>query len=284
MLGRAVVESCLERGHQVAALTREDLDITDAVDVDYALTHYRPAVAINCAAWTDVDGAEADEAGAMRINDYGAAVVAGAAATAGGAKVLYPSSDYVFDGSQRRPYLESDLPAPLSAYGRSKLAGETSVAVANPRHLIVRTSWLFGHGGQNFVETMLRVGAQQPEVLVVSDQVGSPTHVRHLAPALVELAEGERFGIHHVAASGRCSWFEFAQEIFDQEGMETRVMAATTEMLGRPAPRPAYSVLASEHPDAIRLPPWRQGLTEYLAERRSGGSSESPALSPQVER
>jgi dTDP-4-dehydrorhamnose reductase len=282
MLGRAVVEACLDRGHEVARLAHEDLDITDALAVEDVLDHYRPAIVINCAAWTDVDGAEADERGAMRVNDYGAALLAGAA-DAMGAKVMLPSSDYVFDGSQRRPYLESDLPAPVSAYGRSKLAGETSVAVANDRHLIVRTSWLFGTGGPNFIETMLRVGAEQPEVLVVSDQVGSPTYVRHLAPALALLAESERFGIHHVAAAGHCSWFEFAQEIFDQAGMETRVMAATTEMLGRPAPRPAYSVLGSENPDAIVLPPWRQGLIEYLAERHGAGPSQPSALSQQVE-
>ena len=147
--------------------------------------------------------------------------------------------------------------------------------------MIVRSSWLFGIGGRNFVETMLRVGAEQPEVIVVSDQVASPTYTAHLAEALARLAEGEEWGIHHVAAAGRCSWFEFAQEIFDQAGVECRVMAGTTEMLGRPAPRPKLSLLASERPDPIELPDWRRGLAEYLAARQlvaAGG--ERPGRAP----
>jgi dTDP-4-dehydrorhamnose reductase len=142
------------------------------------------------------------------------------------------------------------------------------VAIANPRHFIVRSSWLFGAGGPNFVETMLRVGGEQPEVLVVSDQVGTPTYTPHLAAGLAELVEGEEFGIHHMPAAGSCSWFDYAQEIFDQAGVECRVMAGTTEMLARPAPRPRYSVLGSERPDRIELPHWRRGLAEYLAARR----------------
>jgi dTDP-4-dehydrorhamnose reductase len=277
MLGRDVVEAAFRRGHEVVPMSHDDLDITDPGWVDDALSHYRPGAVINCAAWTDVDGAEADERGATRINDEGAALLA-AAAESVGATVIYPSTDYVFDGSSRRPYLESDLPSPLSAYGRSKLGGETSIAVANPRHLIVRSSWLFGIWGKNFVETMLRVGAEQPEVVVVSDQVGCPTYTRHLARALAAMVDSDEFGIHHVAAAGRCSWFEFAQEIFDQIGMETRVMATTTAELGRPAPRPAFSVLASEHADALVLPDWRQGLTEYLEERRRHPNPGAPAI------
>jgi dTDP-4-dehydrorhamnose reductase len=204
----------------------------------------------------------------MRVNDTAAGLVS-AIAAAHRAAVLYVSSDYVFDGRKGAPYVESDLPAAISAYGRSKQAGETSVATANPRHFIARSSWLFGSGGGNFVETMLRIGREQPEVIVVSDQVGSPTYTPHLAQAIALLIEGDDFGIHHVAASGQCSWFEFAQEIFDQEGLETRVMAGTTEMLGRPAPRPAFSVLGSERSDPIALPHWRVGLSEYLAARRA---------------
>jgi dTDP-4-dehydrorhamnose reductase len=266
MLGQDLVDACVARGHEVFALGRAELDVTDAEMCEEVLADVRPDAVVNCAAWTDVDGAEADEAGAMRVNDTGAALLAGAAANHG-AKIVHVSSDYVFDGTQRRPYLESDLPNPISAYGRSKQAGETSVAVSNPRHLIVRSAWLYGTHGGNFIETMLRLAAEQPEVVVVSDQIGSPTYTRHLAPALAELAEGEEFGIHHVAASGSCSWFEFAQEIFDQAGIECRVMATTTKMIGRPAPRPPYSVLGSERPDAPALPEWRAGLREYLRER-----------------
>jgi len=266
MLGRQVTAACHERDHEVVALAHAALEITNPAAVDAALSRYRPDAVVNCAAFTDVDGAEDDEAGAMRVNDEGAALLAAAAASVG-AKVLYPSSDYVFDGTRREPYVESDLPSPLSAYGRTKQAGETSVAVANPRHFIVRSSWLFGLGGKNFVETMLRLGSEQPEVLVVSDQIGCPTYTRHLGEACALLVEGEAFGIHHVAGGGQCSWYEFAQEIFDQAGVECRVMSATTGMLARKAPRPAHSVLGSERSDAIVLPHWSSGLAAYLAER-----------------
>ena len=266
MLGHDVVDACVARGDEVFALGRAELDLTDPADCEDAVAEIGPDTVINCAAWTDVDGAERDEAGAMLVNDTGAGHLAGAAAKRG-ARIIYVSSDYVFDGEQRRPYLESDLTNPISAYGRSKAAGETSTAVANERHLIVRSSWLYGVRGHNFVETMLRLASEQPEVIVVSDQVGTPTYTRHLARALADLSASEDFGVHHVAASGRCSWFDFAQEIFDQAGSECRVMAATTTMLNRPAPRPPFSVLASERPGAPALPEWREGLREYLLER-----------------
>jgi dTDP-4-dehydrorhamnose reductase len=268
MLGQDVVIVCGDHGHDVVGLTRGELDITDGRAVDAALADYRPDVVVNCAAWTDVDGAEGNERAAMRVNDTGAGLVSAASAAQGSA-IIHVSSDYVFDGSKRSPYVESDLPAARSAYGRSKQAGETAVTIANTRHLIVRSSWLFGTGGPNFVETMLRLASEQPEVLVVADQVGSPTYTRHLADAIALLAESDDYGIHHIAASGSCSWFEFAQEIFDQAGVDCRVMSGTTEMLARPAPRPAYSVLASERPDPIVLPHWRRGLAEYLAARRA---------------
>lgn len=266
MLGRDFMIAARERDHEVIGLSHADLDITNPAAVDRAISTHRPDVVVNCAAYTDVDGSESDERGAMRVNDEGAAFVASAAASIG-AKVLQPSTDYVFDGSSRRPYVESDVTGAISAYGRTKLAGETSVAAANPRHFIVRASWLFGIAGKNFVETMLRLGEEGPEVLVVADQVGCPTYTRHLAEGIAELLESDEYGIHHMAADGECSWYEFAQEIFDQAGVECRVMAGTTEMLARPAPRPAYSVLDTERPNPIRLPHWRQGLAQYLAER-----------------
>lgn len=235
--------------------TRAQLDVTDRDAVGEAI---RPDdVVINCAAWTDVDGAEAHEDEALRINRDGARNVAEAAGT-----VLYVSSDYVFDGTKREPYLESDPVNPLSAYGRTKLAGERATAEANPRHLIVRSSWLFGAGGKNFVETMLGLG---PEVRVVDDQVGCPTFTGHLAEALVRLAGTEDFGVHHAAASGSCTWFEFAREIFARTGSDTRVEPCTTADFPRPAPRPAYSVLGSEH--SLRLPTWQEGLDAYLGVR-----------------
>ena len=268
MLGREVTAACHAADNEVVALAHAALDISDSAAVDRAMSHYRPDAVVNCAAFTDVDGAEDDEAGAMRINDEGAALLAAAADEH--RRQDRPSVQRL---RLRRLAVASRTwsrrsRSPISAYGRSKLAGETSVAVANPRHFIVRASWLFGLGGKNFVETMLRLGAEQTEVLVVSDQVGCPTYTRHLGEALALLIEGEEFGIHHIAGGGSCSWYEFAQEIFDQAGVECRVMAGTTEMLARKAPRPAYSVLATERSDPIALPHWRRGLAAYLAERQ----------------
>jgi dTDP-4-dehydrorhamnose reductase len=272
MLGRDLADACRARGHQVVALTREELDITDAAAIDDVLESTRPGAVANCAAYTDVDGAEAHERTAMLVNDQGAAFLAAAAARAG-AKVLYPSSDYVFPGTKRSPYVESDLPGAISAYGRSKQAGETSVAVANPRHFVVRASWLYGLHGRNFVETMLRLAREQPEVMVVSDQVGCPTYTRHLAAALASLLESESYGVHHAAGGGQCSWYEFAQEIFDQAGVECRVLSASTAEMRRAAPRPAYSVLRSERRVLEPMPDWRQGLREYMGERQHAGAA-----------
>lgn len=266
MLGQDVVGAARRRGHDVAAMTHKELDVTDPASIDRAIAEVRPEAVIDCAAWSDVDGAEDDERGATTINDTGAGLLAAAAARAG-ASLLYPSTDYVFDGSKDGPYLEGDMPAPINAYGRTKLGGEVSVAAANPRHFIVRTSWLFGLGGGNFVETMLRIGAEQPEVLVVSDQRGCPTSTADLAEGLVELIATDAYGIHHMVGGGACSWFDFAVEIFDQAGTETRVMSATTEMMARKAPRPANSVLGHSREDAILLQPWQQALRRYLADR-----------------
>jgi dTDP-4-dehydrorhamnose reductase len=177
-----------------------------------------------------------------------------------GAPVVYYSSDYVFDGCKGAPYVESDAPAPASVYGRTKLEGEREVRAG----WIVRTSWLFGATGHNFVRTMLRLGRERDEVRVVADQRGSPTYVGHLAAATRELLERPQ-GTWHVAAGGECSWAEFAEAIFAQAGVRCRVVPITTEEYGAPAPRPAHSVLRSERTDAPRLPHWREGLRECLA-------------------
>ncbi|MBW8060760.1 MAG: dTDP-4-dehydrorhamnose reductase [Solirubrobacterales bacterium] len=266
MLGRDVVQAAANAGHDVVGFGHNALDVTDAAAVTAKLGQERPDVVIHCAAWTDVDGAEGAEEAAMAVNGAGAGNVA-AAAAAVGASVVYVSSDYVFDGAKGAPYVETDQPAPLSAYGRTKLAGEEATAAANKRHFTVRSSWLFGIGGGNFVETMLRLAADHGEVLVVRDQVGSPTYTWHLAHGIVRLIEGVEFGIHHMAAAGACSWYEFAREIFDQAKVECKVLSATTEMLGRPAPRPAYSALVSQREHVIELPSWQDGLAGYLAQR-----------------
>ena len=267
MLGRAVVEAARQRGHDVFAATRAQLDVTLEAVVRPAMLEWRPDTVVNCAAYTDVDGAERERAAADAVNNVGAGLVADAAAEVG-ASIVHLSTDYVFDGSKREPWVESDPAAPLGVYGETKLGGERLVAAANPAHVIVRTSWLFGAGGRNFVDTMLALGAERGEVAVVTDQVGCPTWTGHLAGAVVELAERpEETGIHHIAGAGACSWNELAQEIFDRAGVDCRVLPATSEQFPRPARRPAYSVLGSERRDPIVLPPWEQGLADYLASR-----------------
>ena len=268
MLGRDVVLAAANAGHEVVGYGHPELDVADAEAVLDRTEWERPSVVINCAAWTDVDGAEEFEESAMAVNGTGAGNVS-AAAAAIGAKVVYVSSDYVFDGASDTPYVETDQPGPISAYGRTKLAGEEATVAANKRSFVARSSWLFGIGGGNFVETMLRLAADHGEVLVVRDQVGSPTYTWHLAYGIVRLIEGAAFGIHHMAAQGQVSWYDFAREIFDQATVECKVLSATTDMLGRPAPRPPFSALATQREHAILLPSWRDGLAGYLAQRQA---------------
>jgi len=216
-----------------------------------------PDLVLHAAAWTDVDGAEADPQEAAAVNVGGTQNAASL-----GAPLVYYSSDYVFDGTKREPYVESDSPAPLSAYGRTKLHGE---AAAGERAWVVRSSWLFGPTGHNFLRTMLGLGAERDEVAVVDDQRGAPTYVGHLADATQELVTLP-FGVYHVAAQGECTWADFAEAIFEEAGLDTRVRRIATEELGRPALRPAYSVLRSEKPETPVLPNWREGLRACLGE------------------
>ena len=272
MLGRDLMLAAGNAGHDIVGFGRAELDVTNPAALGRRFEIERPDVVINSAAWTDVDGAEEAEQAAFAVNGTGAGNVAAAAAEVG-ASVVYVSTDYVFDGAKAAPYVESDQPAPLSAYGRTKLAGEEATAAANKRHFIVRSAGLFGVGGANFVATMLRLAETQSEVLVVRDQVGSPTYTWHLAYGLVRLIEGIEFGIHHMAAAGKCSWYEFAREIFEQAKVECKVLSGTTEMLGRPAARPPFSALASQREHAIRLPSWQDGLAGYLAQREESEKS-----------
>jgi dTDP-4-dehydrorhamnose reductase len=266
MLGQDLLKTAAAAGHDAAGLAREDLDVTNAPEAREAIAVERPDVVVNCAAWTDVDGAEEQRNQALRVNGDGAGNVAAAAAAAG-ASVIYVSTDYVFDGDKGEPYLESDTPSPLSAYGESKLAGETATAEANPRHLVVRSSWLFGSHGRNFAATMLRVGRERSEVRVVQDQVGCPTWTGHLAEAIVRVSSGADYGIHHLAGAGECSWCDFAREIFRQADVECEVHPITTAEYPLPAKRPAYSVLRSTR--GLELPAWQEGLERYLGEREA---------------
>lgn len=264
MLGRDVVNVASVGGHDVAALARAELDITDPQAVRAALARNRPEAVINCAAWTDVDGAETERDAALAVNGTAAGNVA-AAAAAVGALTVHVSSDYVFDGSKGTPYVESDTTNPLSQYGITKLEGERAVALAAPEsHCIVRSSWLFGVGGKSFPATILRLAVERDELTVVDDQVGCPTFTGHLAQALVELAvSGSPTGTLHVTAGGQCSWHEFAQEIVTRSGADCEVKPGNTADLGRPAPRPAFSVLRTER-GAPQLPDWQQGLAAFM--------------------
>jgi dTDP-4-dehydrorhamnose reductase len=268
MLGCDVLRAAEDAGHEVRGFGHTELDITDPDALRSRFELDRPDAVINCAAWTDVDGAEDDPEGAQLVNGTGAGNVA-AASAAIGARVIYVSSDYVFDGTKDDDYIESDQTGPISVYGQSKLAGEVATATANRRSFIVRSSWLFGVNGPNFVDTMIRLGQTQGQVLVVHDQVGTPTYTWHLAYGLVRLLDSDAFGLHHMAASGSCSWYEFAKEIFRQADMDVVTLSATTEMFGAKAPRPAHSVLVSEIQHAIVLPPWQDGLSSYLAQKKN---------------
>jgi dTDP-4-dehydrorhamnose reductase len=279
MLGRDVERAATRAGHEPVSLGRGGLDVTDEQAVKLAFARERPEVAINCAAWTDVDGAETHREQALAVNAAGAGNLARAAAEAG-VPLVHVSTDYVFDGEaphdpsgSPRSYLESDPTGPRSVYGESKLAGEREVLAASPRHAVVRSSWLFGLDGRNFVATMLCLAGERdesgstPSVQVVDDQIGCPTWTGHLAPALIGLAERGVGGIAHLAGAGHVSWNGFAKEIFRQAEVDCRVEAATSAQMARPAPRPAWSALESERDDILPLPPWQDGLAGYLAAR-----------------
>ncbi len=250
-LGHALVDAF--QGDDVLALGRDGWDVR----LEAPALAWAPELVLHAAAWTDVDGAEDDPQSAAAVNVGGTAHAA-----ALGAPLVTYSTDNVFDGTKGEPYVESDAPAPLSAYGRTKLHAE---AAAGERAWIVRSSWLFGQTSHNFVRTMLRLGAERDEVAVVDDQRGCPTYVGHLAEATRALVDGgSDFGIWHLAAAGDCTWAEFAEAIFEDAGLDCRVNRISTTEFGAKAPRPAVSILRSER-GAPRLPHWRDGLRACLA-------------------
>ncbi len=264
MLGCDLLATARARGHECVGLSRAELDVTDAAAVEEALARVAPDVVINCAAWTDVEGAELRESEALAVNGTGAGNLA-RAATSAGAHLVQVSTDYVFDGTATRPYVESDPTNALSAYGRTKLAGEREVLAASDEHAVVRTAWLFGPAGMNFVTTMLRLAAGAGEELaVVVDEVGCPTFTGHLAPRLVELGERRAGGVFHLAGAGHCSRNAFAKAIFETAGLPLRVTETTQAELAMLAPRPPWSVLASER-GIEPLPSWQEGLAAYRA-------------------
>jgi dTDP-4-dehydrorhamnose reductase len=238
-------------------------DLRHPEQVAQTVLTLRPDVIVNAAAHTAVDKAESEPELARTLNATAPGAIAQAAQEVGALMVHY-STDYVFDGSGERPWQEDDATGPLSVYGRTKLEGEQLVQAAGADHAIVRTAWLFGPGGRNFVDTMRRLGAERDELQVVADQIGCPTYTGHLAEALLTIAEHRLTGIHHAAGGGACSWFDLALATFEATGTRVRVTPVTTEAFPRPAARPAWSVLGSERPDAVRLPDWREGLRAHL--------------------
>jgi dTDP-4-dehydrorhamnose reductase len=249
--GGQLAAALLEVFPDALALTRQDWDVTQPPPPDLATDCH---LVLHTAAWNDVDGAEDDPQGAAAVNVGGTAHVAGL-----GIPLVAFSTDYVFDGTKRSPYVESDGPNPLSAYGRTKLHGEAAVG---ERAWVVRTSGLFGWTSKNFVRTMLALARDRDEVRVVDDQRTAPTYVGHLAAAIPRLLDLPH-GVYHVAASGDCTWAEFAEAIFEEAGVACRVRRITAAEFGAKAQRPAYSVLRSEK-GAPELPHWRDGLRECL--------------------
>lgn len=252
-------------GSSARGVDVEEIDITDLSSVQRVLVTLKPTVVVNAAAYTDVDGCQTHAEQAMQVNGEGVAHLAMVSKEIG-AKLVQVSTDYIFDGEKGSPYLEDDLCAPLSVYGESKLAGEMNTWF-NPDHLIVRTQWLYGHAGKNFVETMLRLAGERDELTVVDDQVGSPTWTRDLALAIKALIEKGCSGTYHAANAGFVSWNGFAKEIFRLAGLDVTVKPMTTAELDRPAPRPLYSTLDCTklaHDTGFTPQPWQEALKRYL--------------------
>ena len=258
-------------GCQVISFGREEMDVTQSTEVQELIATNIPDVVIHLAANTNVDGCELEPDSAYRVNALGSRNIAVASEKVG-AKLVYVSTDYVFDGTSQRPYTEFDTTNPISIYGKSKLAGERYVTGFSSKYFIVRTSWLYGEHGNNFVKTMLRLAQEKNELNVVDDQVGSPTYTKDLARFITDLARTDLYGTYHATNTGSCSWFHFAKTIFQMAGLRhMKVRTISTSELNRPAPRPAYSVLDHYCIRMEGLPdlrPWEEALQEYLRNQK----------------
>ncbi|KFL16574.1 dTDP-4-dehydrorhamnose reductase [Geobacillus stearothermophilus] len=265
-LGTDLVNILADRGYEVYGYGRNELDITNFDQVKQVISEVNPDVVIHAAAYTKVDLAESEPDQAFLINAYGTRNVV-VSSEAVGAKLVYISTDYVFDGAVNAPYNEFAPTNPLSVYGKSKLAGEQFVRDLHSKFFIVRTSWVYGKHGNNFVKTMLKLAQERNELMVVNDQVGCPTYTVDLANCILELIQTEKYGIYHVSNSGHCSWYEFAKAIFEEAGIEVKVNPCTTKDFPRPAPRPAYSVfehMALKLNGFSEMRNWREALKEFI--------------------
>jgi len=254
-------------GEDVIAADRPDYELTDPKLGD-KIASTRPNLVIHTAGYTDVDGCERDPEIAFAVNAQGTRRVAEGAAKAN-ARLIYLSTDYVFDGKKTEPYTERDPVNPLNVYGRSKLAGEEEAVEGCRRTLVLRTSWLYGVDGKNFVKTILRLAVTQPEVRVVEDQCGSPTYARHLAQVIAGLIRSDVTGVIHAGGEGECSRYEFAKATLQEAGLGCRVVPISTAESGRLALRPPYSALSTAflHQHGLSLPPWREGVRQFLADQ-----------------
>jgi dTDP-4-dehydrorhamnose reductase len=266
LLGKALMREW--GGDSVTGLSSRDADIRDQKRMQTIVEEKRPDWIVLAAAYTDVDGCEKNPELAFAVNRDGAFNVAMAAKKVG-ARLLFLSSDYVFDGSKTAPYETSDAPNPRSVYGRSKAEAEVKLLEMLPECCIVRTSWLFGTGGKCFPDTILKIAASRPALEVVNDQRGCPTYAADLALTIAQLCQKNAEGIVHATNAGDCTWFEFAQQIVRGASLETEVRPVSSERMARPAPRPAYSVLspASLQAFGITMPSWRDALHRYLQAR-----------------
>ncbi len=266
LLGKALMGEW--SGDAVSGLNSRDADIRDAQGVLQAVRETKPEWIVLAAAYTDVDGCEGNPELAFAVNRDGAVNVATAAKEVG-ARLVFLSSDYVFDGKKTAPYETGDARNPQSVYGRSKAEAEIKLQELMPECCIARTSWLFGSGGKCFPDTILKLAASRPALDVVNDQRGSPTYAVDLARAIVQLCRKNASGIVHVTNAGDCTWFEFAQEIVHDAKLATAVRPVSSQQMARPAPRPAYSVLspARLHALGIEMPSWQDALRRYLEQR-----------------
>ena len=271
LLGKALLREW--SGDAVTGLNSRDADIRDAKRLQQAVRESHPEWIVLAAAYTDVDGCEKNPELAFAVNRDGALNVA-SAARATGARLLFLSSDYVFDGKKTQPYETGDTRNPQSVYGRSKAEAEMALIEMLPESCIVRTSWLFGTGGKCFPDTILKLAASRPTLDVVNDQRGCPTYVIDLARAIIQLCRKDARGIVHATNAGNCTWFEFAQEIVRIAGITTEVRPVSSAQMARPAPRPSYSVLsaASLRRLGIEMPTWQDALRRYMQERQTLGS------------
>ncbi len=269
MLAHALIPALEQAGHEVVGVDLGDADVTVPGSLDHPLRIFQPDWVFHLAAWTRVDDCEGDPDRAYAVNALGSRNVAIAAAAAGAA-MLAVSTDYVFDGRASRPYREYDPAAPQSVYGASKWAGEQAVRELLPRHVVVRTAWLYGSGGHNFIDTILHRARAGEPLRVVDDQRGAPTWTRDLAGTLVRLAESGQYGTYHATNAGDCTWWELAGYALRKAGLDAAVERTTTAALARPAPRPAYSVLHLQMTERVtgqRMPHWQDAVDRYLSSR-----------------